>query len=89
MLLKLHHDIVGYKVLEVVNGHADAYIHLTAIKKWDICAGNAILLALGGSMTTKTNHIISYTDDESPVNTDGIIATLKNHKFYVDKLFNF
>ncbi len=36
----------GYKVLEVTSGREDAYIHVTLIKKWDLCAGNAILNAL-------------------------------------------
>merc|ERR1719150_710696 len=42
----------GYKSLEVIKGTQDAYIHTTLIKKWDICAGAAILSALGGKMTT-------------------------------------
>lgn len=33
----------GYKSLEVAAGSATAYIHMTAIKKWDVCAGAAII----------------------------------------------
>lgn len=33
----------GYKSLEVVAGNATAYVHMTAIKKWDVCAGAAII----------------------------------------------
>ena len=37
---------------------ADLYIHVTYIKKWDICAGNAILKALGGHMTSLSEEVI-------------------------------
>ncbi|KHJ83021.1 inositol monophosphatase family protein, partial [Oesophagostomum dentatum] len=40
----------GYKTLRLVNGTAELYIHQTAIKKWDTCAGDAILRAMGGAM---------------------------------------
>ncbi|KAF5292890.1 hypothetical protein FQR65_LT11142 [Abscondita terminalis] len=76
----------GYKVLELVHNNVDAYIHLTAIKKWDICAGNAILNAVHGRMSTKENAEINYGNSEDIVNKNGLIATLKNHQFYVDKL---
>ncbi|KAJ0044301.1 hypothetical protein NL108_003283, partial [Boleophthalmus pectinirostris] len=43
----------GYKVLSLLDLHAgdsmdqaDLYIHITFIKKWDICAGDALLRAL-------------------------------------------
>ena len=36
----------GYKAWEVVKGHQDAYVHVTLIKKWDICAPQAILASL-------------------------------------------
>jgi len=41
----------GYKTIEVIKGTQDVYVHNTLIKKWDICAGEAILAALGGKQT--------------------------------------
>lgn len=76
----------GYKVLQVVFGNATAYIHTTAIKKWDLCAGNAILNALDGRMTNLDNEEINY-DADSPVVADkGLIATLNNHDQLVAKI---
>lgn len=46
----------GYKVLSLLEmpshdekpiDQADVYVHVTLIKKWDICAGAALLSALG------------------------------------------
>ncbi len=39
----------------------DAYVHVTLIKKWDICAGNAILNALGGKLTDLAGKTVSCT----------------------------
>jgi len=33
----------GYKIIELFNGGAETYFHEGKIKKWDICAGQAIL----------------------------------------------
>ncbi|XP_015270761.1 PREDICTED: inositol monophosphatase 3 [Gekko japonicus] len=81
----------GYKVLslldvpEVNQEKADVYIHVTYIKKWDICAGNAVLKALGGKMTTLAGEEISYTGSEDV--EDGLIASIKiNHQRLVEKL---
>ncbi|KPP58014.1 inositol monophosphatase 3-like [Scleropages formosus] len=83
----------GYKVLSLLNpadekyDKADIYIHITYIKKWDICAGNAILKALGGHMTTLRGEEIDYTGSES--NEGGLLATVKlNHKELLEKLPN-
>lgn len=48
--------LTGYKVLSLLEmpvneadpmHQADLYVHITYIKKWDICAGAALLKALG------------------------------------------
>ncbi|XP_050300969.1 putative inositol monophosphatase 3 [Anthonomus grandis grandis] len=76
----------GYKSLQVANNSVDAYLHITAIKKWDICAGNAILNALGGKMTTKYGQVITYFNNTDVVNKDGVIATLRYHEMFVNML---
>ncbi|KAH1004265.1 hypothetical protein HUJ04_004044 [Dendroctonus ponderosae] len=79
-------DFSGYKALRVADNTADAYLHSTAIKKWDICAGNAILSALGGKMTTKHGQTLTYYNDTNVINKEGLVATLRNHEAFIDKL---
>lgn len=75
----------GYKVIQVATGKGDVYLHITHIKKWDICAGDAILRALGGKLTTKNDVNIDYADT-NPVNMDGVIASLKKYDKFVGKI---
>uniref|UniRef100_A0A0K2SYR5 Putative inositol monophosphatase 3 n=1 Tax=Lepeophtheirus salmonis TaxID=72036 RepID=A0A0K2SYR5_LEPSM len=72
----------GYKVLEVIKGHQDAYIHVTLIKKWDICPGNALLRALGGNLTTLKGEEVNYSDKDEK-NKGGVLAALHDHDRYV------
>uniref|UniRef100_A0A8D2JKF5 inositol-phosphate phosphatase n=2 Tax=Varanus komodoensis TaxID=61221 RepID=A0A8D2JKF5_VARKO len=81
----------GYKVLSLLDvpeanqEKADVYIHVTYIKKWDICAGNAVLDALGGRMTTLAGEEINYTGSDG--NEGGLIASINiNHRALVEKL---
>lgn len=81
----------GYKVLALLDvpdnsqEKADLYIHVTYIKKWDICAGNAILKALGGHMTTLNGEEISYTGSDGI--EGGLLASVRvNHQALVRKL---
>ncbi|KAK9306846.1 hypothetical protein QLX08_002720 [Tetragonisca angustula] len=79
----------GYKFLEVVSGNATAYVHMTAIKKWDICAGTAILTALGGTVTQLFDQqLISFSPSDSKVLQWGLLATMSNHAWYLDKFSN-
>lgn len=68
----------GFKVLELVRGAADIYLHKTYIKKWDICAPNAIVnYATDGTMVTlKEGAAIDYSFDSDSVNRHGLFATV-------------
>ncbi|XP_076463057.1 inositol monophosphatase 3-like [Babylonia areolata] len=76
----------GYKTLELIKGNVDAYVHVTLIKKWDICAGHAILKAVEGRMTTLEGNYITYYPSDSPKNEDGLLATLYHHYDLLKKL---
>ena len=78
--------ISGYKTLKVIQGEADAYVHVTRIKKWDVCAGNAIIQATKGRMTTLDGQNIDYskTNSEDDAMIDmGILATLHEHEKFL------
>ncbi|XP_062574994.1 inositol monophosphatase 3-like [Saccostrea cucullata] len=75
----------GYKTLEVIEGRADAYVHTTRIKKWDICAGNALLSAFHGKMTTLEGAFIDYSSRKEVKNNDGLLATLFDHYKYLEQ----
>ncbi|KAH6922430.1 hypothetical protein HPB50_013603 [Hyalomma asiaticum] len=76
----------GYKVLQLVEGHADAYLHSSAIKKWDVCAGNALLASLGGHMTALDGTQLSYSLEATPVHLGGLLAALSNHAQMLEAL---
>lgn len=86
----------GYKVLSLLEmssteagsiDQADVYVHITFIKKWDICAGAALLNALGGHMTTLKGENIDYSGE--PLNKGGLVATVGvDHKALLEKLPN-
>ncbi|XP_071965338.1 inositol monophosphatase 3-like [Antedon mediterranea] len=78
----------GYKVLSLYDGTADAYIHTTLIKKWDICAGDAILRASHEQMTNLKGELINY-EHKAPgdeKNEHGLLASLHDHQLFLEKL---
>ncbi|GAB0087253.1 Putative inositol monophosphatase 3 [Sergentomyia squamirostris] len=79
----------GYKVLQVIAGNATVYLHTTAIKKWDICAGDAILRAVGGKMTNLVNEELPYGPQEPVLNAKGLLAAFnQHHEKYIERILN-
>ena len=64
-------------------GHkAGAYVHMTNIKKWDVCSGHAIINSLGGSLTSMKNEKITYRASDPVWIEGGLLATLNVDHFY-------
>jgi len=70
----------GYKAWALFDGTAQAYVHTTLIKKWDICPGDAILRHYGGKMTRLNGDTIAYGYETDPKNEGGVVAALHNHE---------
>ena len=63
-------------------------MHTTLIKKWDICAGNAILNSLGGQLTSLAGDQIDYEGKEgTEKNKGGVLATMHNHQVIQDSRY--
>lgn len=77
----------GYKALLVARGEADAYVHVTKIKVWDVCSAEALIRAAGGKFTDSRGEDLIYTKD-SVVISHGLTGTLtpKNHQWYIEHL---
>lgn len=60
---------------------------MTNIKKWDVCAGHAILRALGGRVSTMKDEPIKYGEGDDVLIKNGLLASLHNDDFY-SKLFS-
>ena len=61
-------------------------MHVTLIKKWDICPGDAILRALGGKLTTLRGEDVDYAESSGEKNEGGLIAALHDHGAFVNAL---
>ncbi|CAL2028251.1 unnamed protein product [Caenorhabditis brenneri] len=75
----------GYKTLRLLNGTAELYLHTTAIKKWDTCAGDAILRTLGGAMLDLEGEPLKYSVQDPILNKKGLLGTVRNPYTYFKK----
>ncbi|XP_050070618.1 3'(2'),5'-bisphosphate nucleotidase 1 [Anopheles maculipalpis] len=67
----------GYKVLQLLEGKAHAYVFASAgCKKWDTCAPEAVLEANGGTLTDMLGRHYRYGKDASFPNSSGVLGTV-------------
>ncbi len=56
---------VAYKLGLVAGGQQDFFVTLRPKNEWDVCAGHALLLALGGELKTTTGDEITYNQPDT------------------------
>ncbi|XP_066245955.1 3'(2'),5'-bisphosphate nucleotidase 1 [Euwallacea similis] len=79
----------GHKVLLLLEGKAHAYVFASkGCKRWDTCAPEGVLRALGGVLTDIHGKEYDYSRDVSYPNAQGVFATLKqvNHADLIAKI---
>ncbi|KAJ8924362.1 hypothetical protein NQ315_007158 [Exocentrus adspersus] len=79
----------GHKVLLLLEGKAHAYVFASkGCKKWDTCAPEAVLEALGGKLTDIHGNHYSYAKDVQFPDSQGIFATARgvDHATLVSKI---
>ena len=91
----------GYKMTQVALDGIDAagvsssiksndlllYAHNTKIKKWDVCAGDAILKSMNGMTTTWDGKEIDYSYGSSKIIKNGLIAVKYNSEKFRNDLY--
>ncbi|XP_041814021.1 3'(2'),5'-bisphosphate nucleotidase 1 [Chelmon rostratus] len=86
------HEVVrvggaGNKIIQLVEGRASAYVFASpGCKKWDTCAPEAILHAVGGKLTDIHGNAYRYDANVKHMNSAGVLATLRNHEYYVSNV---
>ncbi|VDK89435.1 unnamed protein product [Litomosoides sigmodontis] len=76
----------GYKSLRLLNGTGELYAHMTAIKKWDTCAGDALLRSVGGLMLDFNGDALNYDPNGDYVLRNGLIAAAQYPFTYFQQL---
>lgn len=79
----------GYKVIMLMEGKAHAYVLASkGCKRWDTCAPEAILHAVGGTLTDFHGEQYSYAAETTYVNLRGILATAPGeiHQWYLNHI---
>lgn len=77
----------GNKIIHLVEGRASAYVFASpGCKKWDTCAPEAILQAVGGKLTDIHGKPYRYDANVKHMNSAGVLATLRNHEYYASRV---
>jgi len=66
----------GHKAILIMEGEAHVYLHPSpGCKKWDTCAPEAVLRAMGGVLTDITGQPYKYNKDVVHMDAMGVLAT--------------
>lgn len=79
----------GHKVLLLLEGVAHAYVFPSpGCKKWDTCAPEAILHAMGGRLTDMWGNTYQYHATVEHRNGEGVLATAagEDHQWYIQRI---
>ncbi|XP_019372018.1 PREDICTED: 3'(2'),5'-bisphosphate nucleotidase 1 isoform X1 [Gavialis gangeticus] len=77
----------GNKVIHLIEGKASAYVFASpGCKKWDTCAPEAILHAVGGKLTDIHGNSLHYNKEVKHMNSAGVLATLRNFDYYASRV---
>jgi len=76
----------GYKIWEIIKGDFDVYVHTSQMKKWDLCAGTALLKTAEGRITDLNGKDIDYKSAFDYRLEDGMIASKYDHLDLVKSL---
>lgn len=72
-----------------MEGKAHAYVFARdGCKRWDTCAPEAVLEAMGGRLTDMRGGQYSYEHNTNHENTGGVLATAKgeDHDWYIQNI---
>ncbi|XP_066996413.2 3'(2'),5'-bisphosphate nucleotidase 1 [Anabrus simplex] len=79
----------GHKVMLLMEGKVHAYVFASpGCKRWDTCAPEAILVAMGGQLTDIHGNLYPYNKNTPHQNSKGVLATGRNqdHEWYLRNL---
>ncbi|XP_053315633.1 3'(2'),5'-bisphosphate nucleotidase 1 isoform X2 [Spea bombifrons] len=77
----------GNKIIQLIEGQASAYVFASpGCKKWDTCAPEAILHAVGGKLTDIHGNPFEYQKDVKHMNSAGVLAALRNFNYYASRV---
>ncbi|XP_005998466.1 3'(2'),5'-bisphosphate nucleotidase 1 [Latimeria chalumnae] len=77
----------GNKVIHLIEGKASAYVFASlGCKKWDTCAPEAILHAVGGKLTDMHGNFYRYDKNVKHMNSAGVLAALRNYDYYASRI---
>lgn len=77
----------NYQVIQLIEGKASAYVFASpGCKKWDTCAPEVILHAVGGKLTDIHGNALQYDKEVKHMNSAGVLATLRNYEYYASRV---